>query len=160
MACLDCLQDADAQQWTPEHCGGYSWFISPSFDLRSPIGELRPLHQHALWIRNPRKLLNSLPQSDVKAGFISRSLPLEQLWWVIYSPSPLQTPRGHFLFVVLFIFVTFLSFQDVTPTFWRVTLSFQWVILLSRESWRSNFHHTTCESKFDTLPSLAANQGW
>ena len=44
---------------------GYSWFISPSIDLHSPAGELRCLHQRALWIRNPRKLLNSLPQSHV-----------------------------------------------------------------------------------------------
>ena len=63
-------------------------------------------------------------------------------------------------FIVLSIFVKFLSFQDVTPTFWRVTLSFQRVILLSRESWYSNFHHTTGESTCDTLSSSAANQGW
>ena len=118
---------------------GYSWFISPLFDLHSPAGELRCLHQRALWILNPRKLLNSLPQSHVVAGSISSSLPLEQVWWVIYSPSPLQTPWGHFPLIVLSIFVAFLSFQDITPTFWRVTLSFHRVILLSRESWYSNF---------------------
>ena len=96
----------------------YSWFKSPSFDLHSPVGELHCLHQRALWIRNP------LPQSHIVAGYISRSLLYEQVWWVIYSPSSLQIPWGHFPFVVLFIFVKFLSFQDVTPTFWRVTLSF------------------------------------
>ena len=101
---------------------GYSWFISPSFDLHSPVGELHCLHQHALWIRNPFKLLNFLPQSHVVAGYISRLLLYEQVWWLIYSPSPLQTPWGHFSFVVLFIFVKFLSFQDVTSTFWRVHL--------------------------------------
>ena len=137
----------------------YSWFISPSFDFHSLVGELRCLHQRAFWIRNPRKLLNSLPQSLVVARYISRSLPYEQVWWVIYSPSPLQTTWGHFSFVVLFIFVKFLSFQDVTPTFCRVTLSFRRVILLFKESWCSNFHHTMCESTCDTLPSFAANQG-
>ena len=70
-----------------------------------------------------------------------------------------KTPWGHFSFIVLSIFVKFLSFQDVTLTFWRVTLSFQRVILLSRKSWCSNFHHTTYESTCDTLPSSAANQG-
>ena len=71
-------------------CQRNSWFISQSFDLHSPVGELRCLHQRAVWIRNPRKLLNSLPQSHVVAGYISRSLPYEQVWWVIYSPSPQQ----------------------------------------------------------------------
>ena len=58
----------------------YSWFISPSFDLHSPVGELRCLHQPAKWIRNPRKLLNSLLQSHVVAGYLSRSLPYEKVW--------------------------------------------------------------------------------
>ena len=91
--------------------------------------------------------------------YISRSLPYEQVWGMIYSPSPLQTPWGHFPFIALSIFVKFPSFLDVTPTFWRVTLSFQRVILLSRESWNSNFHLTTCESTCYTLFSTAANQG-
>ena len=81
------------------------WFIGPSIDLHSPAGELRSSHQRALWIRDPRKLLNFLPQSHVVAGYISRSLPYEQVRWVIYSPSPLQTPWGHFSFIVLSIFV-------------------------------------------------------
>ena len=102
---------------------GCSWFISPSFNFHSSV-ELRRLHQRALWICNPRKLLNSLPQSHVVAEYISKSLPFVQVWWVIYSPSPLQTPKGHFSFVVSLIFFPFLSFQDITPTFWRITLSF------------------------------------
>ena len=57
---------------SPGHCHsaigswtlmGCSWFISPSFDLHSLVGELCWLHQRALWICNPCKLLNSLPQS-------------------------------------------------------------------------------------------------
>ena len=136
---------------------GYSWFISLSFDLNFPKGELTCLHQCALWILNPCKLLNSLPQSHV-AGYISWLLPYEQVWWVIYSPSPLQTSWGHFSFIVVFIFVKFLSFQDVNPTFWGVTLSFQRVILLFRESWCSNFHHTMCKSMCNALPSSATNQ--
>ena len=53
---------------------GYSWFISPSFDLHSPAGELRCLHQRALWIRNPRKLLNSLPLTPLLTFGTSRSV--------------------------------------------------------------------------------------
>ena len=113
---------------------GCSWFISPLFNLHSPVGKLRRSSQRALWIRNPCKLLNSPLQSHVLAGYISKSFPFEQIWLVIYSPSPLQTPRGHLSFVVLFIFFTFLFFKDVTPTSWRLTLSFQRVILLSRGS--------------------------
>ena len=138
---------------------GYSWFLNPSFDLHSPVGELRVLHQRALRIRNPRKL-NYLTQSHVVVGYKSRALPYEQVWWVISSPSPLQTPRGHFSFVVLFMFVKFLSFQDVTPTFWRVTLSFQRVILLSRESWCSNFSSYNAW-KHVRYPALISRQpGW
>ena len=37
-------------------------------------------------------------------------------------------------------------------------MSFERVLLLSRESWCSNFHHTTCESTCDTLSSSATNQ--
>ena len=84
---------------------GCSWFISPSFDLHFPIGELYYLHQCAKWIRNPRKLLNSLPQSHVIARYLSKIFSFEQVWWVIYSPSLLLIPRGHFSFVVLFIFL-------------------------------------------------------
>ena len=141
MACWECLQDADAHQW------GYSRFISLSFDLHSPVGELHCLHQRALWIRNPRKLLNSLPQSHVVARYISRSLLYEQVWWVIYSPSPLQTPWGHFSFVVIFMFAkvpvfpgchsNFLKSHFVFP---KSHLAFQRVLVFKF------FHHTTCQS--------------
>ena len=71
--------------WTLWEC---SWFITPSFDLHTPVGELRRLHQRPLWIRNPRKLLNSLPQSHVVAGYISKSFPFEKVWWeIFYSVS-------------------------------------------------------------------------
>ena len=63
----------------------------------------------------------------------------------IFSPPATDTQRAFFFSCTVHIFFTFLSFQDVTFTFWRVTLSFQRVILLSRESYCSNFHHTTCE---------------
>ena len=60
-----------------------SWFIRPSFDLHFPVGKLHRLHQRALWIRNPRKLLNSLLQSHVVAKYILKSFPFELVWLVI-----------------------------------------------------------------------------
>lgn len=132
---------------------GCSWFINPSFDLHSSIGELRCLHQGALWIHNPHKLLYFLPQSHVARG-VSMSFPFERLWWVIYFPSLLQTPWGHFPFVGLFILLLPASiFLECHVIFPKSHLIFQRVLVVYK------CYHATCESTCDTLPSSATNQG-
>ena len=72
---------------------GYSWFISPSFNLHFPVGELRRLHQRALWICNPRKLLNSLLQSHVVPGYITVWISMMS---DIFSLSATDTLRAFF----------------------------------------------------------------
>ena len=63
---------------------GINLIHRPIIDLHSPAGELRCSHQRTLWICDPRKLLNFLPESHVVAGYISRSLPYEHIYINIY----------------------------------------------------------------------------
>ena len=58
----------------------------------------------------PRKQLNSQPLSHVVAGYISKSFSFEQVWWVIYSPSPLPTQFLHIfnsmdVYIYIYIYV-------------------------------------------------------
>ena len=63
--------------------------------------ELRRLHQRTWWIRNPRKLLSSLPQSHVVGGNITKSFPFEQVWWVIFFLLATDTQR---VYIYIYIF--------------------------------------------------------
>ena len=108
---------------------GCSWFISPSFDLHSPVGELRCLHQHALQVVKFSATITHCNQVHIQVVSVWLSIMGD-----IFSLPATDNQKAFFFCCTVQIFLTFLSSQDVTPTFWGVTLSFQRVILLSRGS--------------------------